>query len=299
MNARIVPSPPGCVSARTRLALAHAYTVLQVSGSSCSRTESASGATPPLPPPAAKPASTATQAAPVHAVGGGATDPAALSDAELPVVHALVRPADEARESRVFTQRPWRGHRDSWVVLSSKRVAPGASPKALDAELAVVERRDGQLALVAKGGLSFESSSCGDTESPYPDALGPVVSLDLAPYALSEGDTAIGVRLACDYATANGDGRETRLYLHRLREGKLSSVFDVEVDVTETQNGPEGGEYHVQHVVVMAPEKHEGLFDILVRHKREPGEPKGQPARPAGRYVYTDGSYHLSEAPAR
>ena len=160
----------------------------------------------------------------------------------------------------------WAARPGSTVALTFRSITPENGPKALQATVAIVDKVDSHVQLVASGQLNPEldlDDPCPKTPVDKPE-FPPSIWLELAPYKISRSETAIGVRLKCAFYAPGARGTSIRLFLFRQQEKALEGVFAA--DVAFDNDDRIAHEEQVSHgIVLMQPTMTKGLFDILLR----------------------------------
>ena len=167
---------------------------------------------------------------------------------------------------------------DSLVALSFKPGQFGTRAKTLEPRLAVLERRGGELALVARGDVDLRSADCRNEsgDSANGDDRIPELEIDPARYEIAADRGAIGVRFTCFRAFAASEGSETRLLLFEQVGITLRQVFDAAV-AGFIFDRPSGKETTTVAEVSVAGEESDGHRVLVVRTTRKtdasaPGE---------------------------
>jgi hypothetical protein len=146
---------------------------------------------------------------------------------------------------------PWpAGGRDLWVVAAIYEDI---------LRVAVLRERNGTFELVAR--------SEGEEPLTNEPLWSHLVKLDLIPYRIRDGETAIGVRVSNSYTSTARSSSTEALHLYRLRDGRLEMVFAA---LTSESNYDKSGDTEnesARRVVIVAKTKHRGFHDLLVRER--------------------------------
>lgn len=162
----------------------------------------------------------------------------------------------------------WKARPSSVVALSYRAVPFGSDGAALRPRVAVVESQQGKLARVAGGTFATPRANCANTGG-GPDGEPPSFELDLAPYVVAQGNTAIGVRFTCHNSFPAGEGSDTHLVLLEVRGADLRAILDERV---ASSNHDRVGAVDTTRkgVVSMQSTAHGGYFDLLIRTTTTP-----------------------------
>ena len=185
-----------------------------------------------------------------------AAKPAPSSDA---AVRALC--ASGAAAARTWHTAPWKQQPNSIVALSFLPVPPTADPKAAQPQVCLVAGDEGKLALVARGPVLIGDTECGNLPAAPSDP--PSFELDLAPYVLAAGSTALGVRLSCENTFGAGEGGQSRLYLLERQGERLVQVLDEEIGWF-SHDRVASSYAEAKGVLVIQKRAHDGHFDLAI-----------------------------------
>jgi len=162
----------------------------------------------------------------------------------------------------------WKARPGSIVALSFQAVPFGANVDELRPAVVVLENRSGKLVPIADGKLALGQVHCenGSGES-VSDEAAPVFELDLAPYVIAPGATAIGVRFVCYNTFPAGEGSLTQLSLLELHAGTLREVLREPVSFSN-HDRPSGTEIDTRGTVSLDTTLHDGHFDLVIQTTR-------------------------------
>jgi hypothetical protein len=225
-----------------------------------------------------------------------APQPHTFNDAEIQA--ALHRAAGVATAAPCKFEH-WRQMPGAVVALCASTTAAATTIIGPHVVLAVPDHD--QLEPVASGQLVITETKCdlipGDMK---PSHEVPTFDLDLAPYVVAHGRSAIGVRFTCHNEFKVGEGHETRLYLLEQSGAELRQIFDQPVTWSRTDRG--NRRQSVTHGgVVKQPSIHAGHFDLALETTTfENDYPVGtlEPERTATQRFIFDGSRYVA-APAQ
>lgn len=157
----------------------------------------------------------------------------------------------------------WKAHPGSLVAASLQLDAAASAAHRVSFRVVVLESQSGRLNAVATGTVAPTNAPC-ETGHENDSAGEPVLELDLAPYTIAAGNTAIGVRLECHHSYAAGEGGETRLFLLERHENAVRCVFEGVIAASEHDRAG-GSESDDRGVVIVQKTLHDDHFDLTVR----------------------------------
>ena len=168
-------------------------------------------------------------------------------------------------QARAWRMAEWKSRPNTVVALSFQSVPFGAKVATMEPRLSVLEAQNGKLTEIARGRPAFTETHCENAgNAPATDDEAPTLALDLAPYAIAKGKTALGVRLQCHNSFPAGDGVETRLALFEIAENSiLRKIFEASVDWDNHDRV--GGDSNTEGIVIVQKTAHAGYFDLLLQ----------------------------------
>lgn len=168
-------------------------------------------------------------------------------------------------QASAWRMSEWKSRPHTVVALSFQSVPFGAKVATMEPRLSVLEAQNGKLSEIARGRPAFTETHCENAgNAPATDDEAPTLALDLAPYAIAKGKTALGVRLQCHNSFPAGDGVETRLALFEIAENSiLRKIFEASVDWDNHDRV--GGDSNTEGIVIVQKTAHAGYFDLLLQ----------------------------------
>ena len=218
--------------------------------------------------------------------------PATLEKPEEGTAREVLRALGIGEDGWKVVVSDWRARPGSSVALVFRSVAPNEAPANLKPLVAILLQDEAHLRVVAKGALDMDDNPCLRNTSSSPSRA-PELTLDLAPYKLSATETAVGVRLSCEFFAPGAEGDVVNLYLFRQQHDALEVVFNQPVSLSfydrVAQEQIESGS-----TVSMGTIGPRGLADILVRstdvHRHGETKP-GRKTVKTVRFTYVSPTY--------
>jgi hypothetical protein len=198
----------------------------------------------------------ATPPADARADAPAMVEPALESDGS---VRAVCAPGADSQ--RIWHVSAWHAGSPKIVALSFSPVSPTDDPKLAKPELCVLERQAEKLTKLAGGSVRVGETECSNMPPAPSDA--PSFELDLAPYVLAPGNTALGVRLICQNSFPAGEGGQSRLYLFEQQGARLAQVLDEEI-AWSNHDRVGRRDTDAKGVLVIQKSEHGGHFDLSI-----------------------------------
>lgn len=206
---------------------------------------------------------------------------------------SLIAPTEDATNAALVGAR-------SWSSLKNGFVAIACFPKSYPTQEQSCDNSDGQTRvylgvisyegagsqpkLVAKSKstlavkTTFEHSNLEQPEDLTGDAAGVLPKnyngLDLAPYKISESETAFGLRFGWSKGYAGGGAETNALALFKIDGGDIISIFSEPISFNELIAGnwnKDGTRNHesteAENILVLSPKKTNGYFELVLKEK--------------------------------